>query len=107
MADAMHADEAQLLGEADWIAAAEICRLCRLDLAAVVELAELGLICPRGAAPQEWLLPAAALPRLAVAGRLMRDLGINVTGAALAVELLEAQRDLERRLRHLERLAID
>jgi chaperone modulatory protein CbpM len=99
--------ETQLLGEADWIAAAEICRLCRLDLAAVVELAELGLICPRGSAPQEWLLPAAALPRLAVAARLMRDLGINVTGAALAVELLEAQRDLERRIRHLERLAID
>jgi chaperone modulatory protein CbpM len=107
VANASHGHEAQLLGEADWIAAAEICRLCRLDLAAVVELAELGLIRPRGGAPQEWLLPAAAVPRLAVAGRLMRDLGINVTGAALAVELLEARRDLERRIRHLERLAID
>jgi hypothetical protein len=34
----------------------------------------------------------------------MRDLGINVSGAALAVELLEAQRDLERQVRRLERL---
>ena len=107
MADALQGYEAQLLSETDWITAVEICHLCRLDLAAVVELAELGLIRPRGGAPQEWLLPAAAVPRLAVAGRLMRDLGINVTGAALAVELLEAQRDLERRIRHLERLAID
>jgi chaperone modulatory protein CbpM len=96
--------EAQLVGEADWIAASEICRLCSLELDAVIELAELGLVSPRGYAPEQWQLPAAALPRLAVAGRLMHDLGINVSGAALAVELLEAQRDLERRLRRLERL---
>jgi chaperone modulatory protein CbpM len=103
--DAVEMHEAQLMGEADWIAAAEICRLCRLELGAVIELAELGLVSPRGYAPEQWQLPAAALPRLAVAGRLMRDLGINVSGAALAVELLEAQRDLERQLRRLERLA--
>ena len=105
MSDAVEMNEAQLLGEADWIAASEICRVCRLELDVVIEFAELGLVSPRGYAPQQWQLPAAALPRLAVAGRLMRDLGINVTGAALAVELLEAQRDLERRIRRLELLA--
>jgi hypothetical protein len=47
------------------------------------------------------------LPRLQIAARLMRDLGVNASGAALAVELLEAQRELERRIRHLERLATD
>ena len=104
MTDAVNLHEAQLIGEADWIAASEICRLCRLELDAVIELAELGLVSPRGYAPQEWQLPAAALPRLAVAGRLMRDLGINGSGAALAVELLEAQSDLERQIRRLERL---
>jgi hypothetical protein len=44
------------------------------------------------------------LPRLRIVGRLMRDLGVNVSGAALAVELLEAQRALERQIRRLERL---
>lgn len=96
--------EAQLVGEAGWIEASEICRLCRLELDAVIELVDLGLVSPRGYAPEQWQLPAAALPRLAVAGRLMRDLGVNVSGAALAVELLEAQRDLERQIRRLERL---
>ena len=104
MSDATKIREAQLLGDADWIAASEMCRLCRLELDAVIELAELGLVAPRGFAPEQWQLPAAALPRLAVAARLMRDLGVNVSGAALAVELLEAQRDLERQIRRLERL---
>jgi chaperone modulatory protein CbpM len=99
--------EAHVLGEGDWIAAAEICQLCRLDLEAVLELATLGVVSSRERAPGEWQVPATALPRLRIVGRLMRDLGVNVSGAALAVELLEAQRELERRLRHLERLVTD
>ena len=99
--------EARLLGESDWIAATEICQLCRLDLDAVLELAALGVMSSRERAPGEWQVPATALPRLRVVGRLMRDLGVNVSGAALAVELLEAQRELETRLRHLERLVAD
>jgi len=92
------------LGEGDWIAVTEVCRLCVIDLPAVVELVELGVVSSRGSSPEEWVLPAASLPRLRVAGRLMRDLGVNVTGAALAVELLEDRGELERRLRRLERL---
>ena len=98
--------EARLLGEGDWIAATAICELCRLDLDAVRELAALGVVTPRDIAGQ-WQLPATALPRLQIAARLMRDLGVNASGAALAVELLEAQRELERRIRQLERLAAD
>ena len=105
MSDMLEVREVRVVGDADWIAAGEFCQLCRLDLEAVVELAALGLVSPRGYSPQEWQLPAAAVPRLAMAGRLMRDLGINVSGAVLAVELLEAQRDLEREIRRLERLA--
>jgi chaperone modulatory protein CbpM len=99
--------EAHVLGEGDWIAAREICELCRLDLEAVLELAQLGVVSSREHVPGEWQIPATALPRLRVAGRLMQDLGINVSGAALALELLEAQRELEKRLRRLERLVVD
>jgi chaperone modulatory protein CbpM len=104
MTDAGDLLEARLLGESDWIAAAEVCRLYRIDLTAIVELADLGVVSPRGYAPEEWQFPATALPRLRIAGRLMRDLGVNVSGAALVVELLESQAELERRLRRLERL---
>jgi len=99
--------EAQVLGEGEWIAVTEICQLCRIDRDALMELATLGLIEPREHGPGEWRVPAAALPRLRVVGRLMHDLDINVNGAALVVELLEARRELESRLRRLERLAAD
>jgi chaperone modulatory protein CbpM len=96
--------DVRLLSESDWIAATEVCRVCLIDMTAVVELVELGVVVSRGSTPLEWMLPAASLSKLRVAGRLMRDLGVNVTGAALAVELLEARSELERRVRRLERL---
>ena len=104
MATPNNVPDARLLGEADWIAVTDVCRLCLIDMTEVVELIELGVVTSRGPTPAEWLVPATSLPRLRIAGRLIRDLGVNVTGAALAVELLESRGDLERQIRSLERL---
>jgi chaperone modulatory protein CbpM len=104
MTDPTNLLDVRPLGEGDWIAVTEVCRLCLIDMTAVIELVELGVATSRGPSPEQWVLPAASLPRLLLAGRLIRDLGVNVTGAALAVELLEDRGDLERRLRRLERL---
>jgi chaperone modulatory protein CbpM len=104
MSNPINVLDARLLGESDWIAVTDVCQLCLIDMTAIVELVELGVVVSRGPTPAEWSVPAAALPRLRIAGRLMRDLGVNVTGAALAVELLEARGDLERQIRRLERL---
>lgn len=105
MTDTIDLLEAHLLEEGDWIAADTLCRVCDLTLEAMAELADLGLVSPRGYRPSEWQLPATSLPRLRTVGRLMRDLGLNASGAALAVELIETQRRLEMRLRELEYLA--
>lgn len=99
--------EAHVLGEGDWIAGAEICEICEIDAEALRELAALGAVATRESAPGRWELAATALPRLRVAARLMRDLGVNVSGAALALELLETQRELESRILKLERLVRD
>ena len=107
MSQATKMTTGQVLSDGDWMAVTEICRVCRIDAGAVHELAELGLVSPRGSAPGEWEFPATALARLRVVGRLMRDLGVNASGAALAVELLEVQRELERRIRRLERLVTE
>ena len=104
MTDPTDTLDLRLFGEGDWIAVDELCRVCRIDLAIMTELVELGFVSPRGPGPQDWLVPAEALPRLQVAARLIRDLGVNTSGAVIAVELLEVQRRLERRLRELEQL---
>jgi chaperone modulatory protein CbpM len=95
--------EAQVSAEGEWLSVTQVCRASQIDFAVVIELAELGLVSPRGAEPEQWQVSARELARLRTAARLMRDLGVNVTGAALAVELLEARRELEGRLRALER----
>jgi len=96
--------EAQVSAEGEWLSVTQVCRASQIDFAVVIELAELGLVSPRGSEPREWQVSARELVRLRTAARLMRDLGVNVTGAALAVELLEARRELEGRLRALERV---
>jgi chaperone modulatory protein CbpM len=95
--------ETHVFCEGEWISVTQVCRATQIDVAVVIELAELGLVSPRGNAPDEWQLPARELTRVRTAARLMRDLGVNGSGAALAVELLEVRSELERRLRALER----
>ncbi len=76
----------------------EVCRACGERRTVVIEMIEHGIIEPRR--PLTGSLAAAAeaetdlefhgeaLVRAQVAARLMRDLGVNLPGAALAVDLL-------------------
>lgn len=107
MTDVFDFLEAEILDESHWIAVRELCELVQLDLETMIEFVEHGIVMPRGARPSDWVLPAAELPRLRLASRLMHDLGVNVSGAALALELLETQRTLERRMRLLEQMLGD
>lgn len=104
MTDAFDLLEAEILDERHWIAVGELCGLVQIDLATLIELVEYGIVAPRGLRPAEWSLPAAALPRLRLASRLMRDLDVNVSGVVLALELLESRQALEQRVRLLERM---
>jgi chaperone modulatory protein CbpM len=44
---------------------------------------------PKGAGPQEWRFSGASLCRVRTAFRLARDLQINASGIALALDLLD------------------
>lgn len=80
---------------------ADLCRACQLPAERVFELVEQGVIDPIGRDPARWRFQAISVRRVRCAQRLERDLGVNVAGAALAIDLLEELERLRARLRRL------
>ena len=77
----------------------DLCRACGAQTELVVELVEEGVISPSGAAPEVWRFTGVHLRHARVAIRLQRDLGVNVAGAALALQLMDELETLRERLR--------
>lgn len=79
----------------------ELSRACSVRVQRIMELVEEGLIEPAGAEPNQWRFAGPSLRRAGAALRLERDLGVNLAGAALALELLDEIERLRARLRLL------
>ena len=68
----------------------EVSRNCAVQAEFINELIEEGVIAPRaGNAPDSWRFTGLQIRHLSVAWRLQRDLGVNLPGAALALQLLD------------------
>lgn len=91
-----------LIEEQEPLAFEDVCSRLDLDPQTLLDMVEEGLLEPRGPAPQQWRFTPAELARLRTALTLQRDLGVNLAGAGLALELLEELRVLRRRVRLLE-----
>jgi chaperone modulatory protein CbpM len=81
---------------------ADLCRVCQLPAERVFELVEQGVVEPIGRDPARWRFQGISVRRVRCAQRLEQDLGVNVAGAALAIDLLEELERLRARLRRLE-----
>ena len=80
---------------------ADLSRACSVQADSIVELVEEGLIAPVGREPHRWRFSGIHMRRATVALRLQRDLGVNLAGAALALQLLEEVEALRARLKVL------
>ncbi|MDD2926538.1 chaperone modulator CbpM [Rhodoferax sp.] len=68
----------------------DISRSCTVSAEFVHGLIEEGVITPlAGHAPESWRFSGTQLRQVTVASRLQRDLGVNLAGAALALQLLD------------------
>lgn len=99
---AMRAVIAQIVEEDIELSLGELSRACGLTADRVLELVEHGVIEPRGHKLQEWSFEGIALRRARSAVRLQRDLGVNLAGAALALDLLDEIDRLRMRLQHFD-----
>lgn len=79
-----------------------VCRICHTDRDVVVEMVSQGVVDPRGRRMQEWRFSGVAVHRALVATRIRQELGVNLAGAALALDLLEELEALRQRLKRLD-----
>ncbi len=80
----------------------ELCRACAVDAEWIITLVEEGVIEPHASTPDKWRFSGMSLQRARKIKRLQFDLGINLAGAALALELLDEIENLRERLATLE-----
>lgn len=87
-----------IVEEVTVMTASELGRLCTVETRQIVELVEEGILSAEGASAGEWRFAPSSLRRARTALRLHRDLGINLAGVALALELLDEIAALRGRL---------
>jgi chaperone modulatory protein CbpM len=80
----------------------ELCISCHVDPDWVAELVEQGAIEAVGRTRLEWQFTTFSLLRVAKAKRLERDLGLNLPGIALALDLLDQLDEMRARLRSVQ-----
>lgn len=95
----------KILEEDQLFSLADLCRYCSLSAEQVINMVDFGLIKPM--MPQQtyscWQFSGSSVIRVQKALRLQKDLGVNLAGSALALELLDEIRELRRMVEYLQR----
>ena len=93
----------QVIEEETLIDLEELCRCSTVQRTELVTYVEEGILEPAegeglGERPAQWRFHVSSIRRVQTVVRLQRDLGVNLPGAALALELLDRIEELRRRL---------
>lgn len=67
----------------------ELCKVCKVKDALVLEMINEGMLTPFGDSAKTWKFSATSIKKIQVTAQLQADLGVNIPGAALAIELME------------------
>lgn len=93
------ADAGELVENELLFSVEDLCRNCSLQVDHIIEFVQEGLLEASDEDPARWRFELTSLRRIRTAMRLQRDLGVNLAGAALALELLDRIATLERQER--------
>ena len=86
----------QVLEDYELVTIDDLCRSCTVEVETITLLVAEGILDPVGGDVQHWQFTVGSLRRVKTAIHLQRDLGVNLAGAALALELLDRIAELER-----------
>jgi len=91
--------EGQVMDDRTEVSIVQLCRSCAVESELVERLVTEGVLEPSRSEGATLYFPPSSLKRTRVVVRLRSDLGVNLAGAALALELLERIEFLESRLK--------
>ncbi len=80
----------------------DLSRACSSSAEWIIGLVEQGALEPINYQQTQWRFTGTSLQKARTAMRLQRDLGINLAGVALAMDLLDEVEQLRARLRRLQ-----
>lgn len=90
--------EGVLWDEHKLVSLKDICRRCGVETRVVEEMVAYGIIEPLDGDPSSLQFAGTSLRRVTTAVRLQRDLGVNLPGVALALDLLDELAEYRRRV---------
>ena len=76
----------------------QLCDSCAVRAEYIIELVDEGFIEPSGVERSHWCFNGISIRRVQKAKRLQHDLGVNLAGVALAIELIDEIESLRARL---------
>jgi chaperone modulatory protein CbpM len=86
----------EVLEEGDLVSLDDLCRSCTVGTQTITTLVAEGILEPMGRDVEHWRFTVSSLRRVKTVIHLQRDLGVNLAGAALALDLLDRIAELER-----------
>lgn len=89
----------EVIDEGTTLTLADLCRSCAVDAEFIEALVQEGILEPTGRRGRHWCFPGTSLRRMRITLHLQQDLGVNLAGAALVLELLDRIEELDARLR--------
>jgi chaperone modulatory protein CbpM len=91
----------ELIDEQTIFTLADLCRSCSVKVEFIEAMVEEGILEPTGERGHHWCFQPSSLRRTRITLHLQQDLGVNLAGAALALDLLEHIDKVESQLRRI------
>jgi len=84
----------------------DLCRSCGQTADWIIELVEQGILDPAGPDAAKWRFKSTSITIIRRTQRLQQDLGVNLPGVAVVLNLVEEKAQLQARLQRLESFAL-